>query len=331
MLTGYPDFLLIMKALKHKSIKRLFKNDVATIERNLAVVDFVVYRTIADHTRKYCWIPFDYDGPAWDERYFIDRARSMIKQRIDPKKKLAELARERKILAKQQQEYARAAGLYKDSHYAYLFKLARELMYLKDYRKDVLFESYYHMDKLIREIGLRLGLTAVQVKHILPSEMQDALVRRQYDPNALNERIKYSVLVYSTKGMRLYTGKQAHKIVRKRVKIERRARNVKELHGQCAYTGCVYGVVRIVCAPSDMIKMKKGDILVSVATNPNLLPAMQKAAAIVTDKGGITSHAAIISRELKIPCVTGTGIASHVLTDGDRVEVDAAKGCVRIL
>ena len=69
--------------------------------------------------------------------------------------------------------------------------------------------------------------------------------------------------------------------------------------------------------------------LVSNATQPELLPAMKKAAAIVTDVGGMTCHAAIVSRELGVPCVIGTKIASQVLKDGDLVEVDASHGRVK--
>ena len=75
--------------------------------------------------------------------------------------------------------------------------------------------------------------------------------------------------------------------------------------------------------------MNKGDVLVSHATNPNLLPAMGMAAAIVTDIGGLTCHAAIVSREFRIPCIVGTKIATQVLQDNDLVEVDAEKGVVK--
>ena len=66
-------------------------------------------------------------------------------------------------------------------------------------------------------------------------------------------------------------------------------------------------------------------------TTPDFVPAMRKAAAIITNEGGITCHAAIVSRELGKPCITGTKIASKVLKDGDMVEVDAEKGIVRIM
>lgn len=66
-------------------------------------------------------------------------------------------------------------------------------------------------------------------------------------------------------------------------------------------------------------------------TRPEFVPLMKKAAAIITDEGGITCHAAIVSRELNIPCIIGTRIATKVLKDGDYIEVDADNGIVKIL
>ena len=80
-----------------------------------------------------------------------------------------------------------------------------------------------------------------------------------------------------------------------------------------------------------MYKMEKGDILVSQITYPNLLPAMKKAAAIVTNVGGVICHAAIIARELNIPCIVGTKNATKVLKDGDIIEVNANNGIIKIV
>ena len=76
---------------------------------------------------------------------------------------------------------------------------------------------------------------------------------------------------------------------------------------------------------------RKGNVLVAAETTPDFVPAMKIASAVVTDQGGITSHAAIVSRELGVPCVIGTKIATKVLKDGEVVEVDAVKGIVRRL
>jgi len=71
--------------------------------------------------------------------------------------------------------------------------------------------------------------------------------------------------------------------------------------------------------------------LIPPIAKPFYLPAMRRAAAFITNEGGITCHAAIISREMKKPCIIGTKIATQVLKDGDEVEVDAVSGVVRIL
>lgn len=82
---------------------------------------------------------------------------------------------------------------------------------------------------------------------------------------------------------------------------------------------------------SDLGKVKAGDIIVAVTIHPDYVPAMQKAAAIITDEGGITSHAAIVARELGLPCIVGTKSATKSLKDGDMVEIDATAGLVRKL
>ena len=99
--------------------------------------------------------------------------------------------------------------------------------------------------------------------------------------------------------------------------------------GSTAYPGKVIGRVKIVLTANDMAKFERGDILVSINSSPRFMEVIRKSKGIVTDEGGITCHAAIVSRELGIPCVIGTKIATKVLKDGDIVEVDAHKGIVK--
>ena len=91
------------------------------------------------------------------------------------------------------------------------------------------------------------------------------------------------------------------------------------------------GRVRIILNQGDFDKLEQGDILVASMTRPDYAPIMRRAAAIVTDEGGITCHAAIISRELGIPCVTGTQIATKNLKDGDLIDVNANHGLIKIV
>ncbi len=103
-----------------------------------------------------------------------------------------------------------------------------------------------------------------------------------------------------------------------------------ELRGNVACRGGVFrGKVRTIFNSSEVSSFKKGDILVTPMTSPEYLPALKKAKAIITDEGGVTCHAAIVSRELGIPCIIGTKIATKVFKDGDLVEIESARGIVR--
>lgn len=108
-------------------------------------------------------------------------------------------------------------------------------------------------------------------------------------------------------------------------------KNATVLKGQTGSSGKVQGVVCRVMGHGDFGKIKKGQILVSPMTMIDFFPEMEKAAAIVTDEGGILCHAAIVAREMKKPCVVGTQIATKILKDGDLVEVNATDGLVKIL
>ena len=88
------------------------------------------------------------------------------------------------------------------------------------------------------------------------------------------------------------------------------------------------GEVKVVSGLGDLDKIKEGDIMVTVMTEPDMVPAMKRAGAIVTDEGGLTCHAAIVSRELGFPAVVGTKKGTKVLTDGMLITVDGSKGKV---
>ncbi len=98
--------------------------------------------------------------------------------------------------------------------------------------------------------------------------------------------------------------------------------------GLGASPGLVSGTARIIQAIGEASRLEKGDILVTAMTAPDWVPLMRRAGAIVTDEGGMTSHAAIVSRELGIPAIVGTGEATRVLTDGQEITVDASHGVV---
>ena len=103
------------------------------------------------------------------------------------------------------------------------------------------------------------------------------------------------------------------------------------LHGMPASAGIAEGTVRIQLPGIDASQFQPGEILVTTITDPTMIQVMLKAAAIVTDMGGITSHPAILSREMGIPCVVNTKEATTRLKDGIRVRVDGEKGTIYAL
>jgi pyruvate,water dikinase len=113
---------------------------------------------------------------------------------------------------------------------------------------------------------------------------------------------------------------------------EEEVTETKELNvltkGMPASPGIANGIVRLIKDETELDKVKEGDILVTVMTTPDMVPAMRRANAIVTDEGGMTCHAAIVSRELQIPCIVGTSDATQILSEDMEITVDADKGRV---
>lgn len=107
--------------------------------------------------------------------------------------------------------------------------------------------------------------------------------------------------------------------------------DASKISGNIAMTGQVTGIVKVVNRKQDFDKFNQGDILVSAMTRPELMPVIRKAAGIITDEGGITCHAALVSREMGIPCVIATENATMLLKDGDKVLLDADNGVIKIV
>lgn len=103
------------------------------------------------------------------------------------------------------------------------------------------------------------------------------------------------------------------------------------LRGVAVGTRAAVGTVRIVRRPEELAKVGPGDVIVADMTDPDWVPAMRKAAAIVTDRGGRTCHAAIVARELGVPCIVATGRGTVVLTEGQQVTIDCTSGSVGLV
>lgn len=162
-----------------------------------------------------------------------------------------------------------------------------------------------------------------------PNSLADLLRGKKLPEAEIKKRKNIYVLQIKNNKLEVLSGERAEKFCDKNFKEETRVKKINEIVGVIASKGTAKGRVKIIITQDDQLKMNKGDILVSTMTTPYLMGAVKKAAAIITDEGGLTAHAAIVARELKIPCIIGTKIATKVFKDGDLVEVDANKGVVR--
>lgn len=131
--------------------------------------------------------------------------------------------------------------------------------------------------------------------------------------------------LYITQTRPVTTIKQNEKTANKK---ETKSTDIPILTGSAASPGIGTGHVKILKSASELSKVTRGDVLVAEMTSPDYVPAMKKASAIITDKGGMTSHAAIVSRELGIPCVVGTVSATKLLKEDQVVSVDGRRGFV---
>jgi phosphohistidine swiveling domain-containing protein len=279
------------------------------------------------HTTKYEWLEYGLQGKLLDRSYFAER---LAKLRLQLKSgHVRTFAQERKEVSARQHRLVREYRIGR-SH-AKIFQIIRDSLWSRLYSKDSQFYGYYCMDSLLREFGRRTGLTLEQVRYLAPDDYATALIKRMDFRKITNERMKYSLLFCDKGKSVFYHGVEARKI-RKRMKFFKpkvKQGSAEALKGQPAFSGQASGRVKIINTRQEMVKMHQGNVLVSHMTNPDIVPAMKQAVAIVTDLGGITCHAAIVARELKVPCVIGTKVATKVLRDGDIVEVDAERGIVR--
>jgi len=325
------ESLRVLKLIKNNLMaKHLFlTKPVDKIEIELNQLNPAIVRKMLAHYRKWCWTPYTYLGPAYDLDYYLTIWSGLLKQKIDPDKAIARSLRESENVKQAKNKLLKKIG--PDRKHRQIFDLASQIIWLKAYRKDVLFHACYFVEKIYKEIAKRFGLSLNQVRSLTNQEVQTILLKNKFDANELNQRVKFFVINFNNSKTEILTGKKA-KVFLARQNFEAiTIQDVKELSGTPACPGKVKGKVRIIDLPEEMVKMSKGDVMVSHTTFPALVPAMKKASAIVTDDGGLTCHAAIVARELKTPCVVGVKIATRVLKDGDLVEVDADNGVVRKL
>jgi len=218
------------------------------------------------------------------------------------------------------------------AHLRTLIKISEDFTKWQDDRKKSTYWYINYGSVLIEEIGKRKGLSLHEIKYLTPAEIK-VLETKPKTPTEeykkeIQQRTKESGFIDINQECVCVIGEELEQLKDAVLQSEDYSQ-IKEFKGLCASPGVARGKVKIVKSATEVGKVEKGDILVAIMTRPDYVTGMKKAAAIVTEEGGVTCHAAIVSRELKIPCIIGTKIATKALKEGQMVEVDATNGVVR--
>jgi phosphohistidine swiveling domain-containing protein len=209
-----------------------------------------------------------------------------------------------------------------DERLSVLCNLMSRIGVFRDQNKARLGETILRRLRIMDEISRRTGVKRGDLDLYLVSDMVGLLDGgKPLAPPVLARRRKGVSFVRND-----HLAAGAMQTMRIRVKKE----GGKRLPGTCASPGKVAGAARIISTKEDIAKMKPGDIMVAIGTDFDLLEIMHLAAGIITEEGGLLSHASVVSRELGKPCLIGVAGATHELADGDSIVLDAAAGYIEV-
>ncbi|GAG12654.1 unnamed protein product, partial [marine sediment metagenome] len=272
---------------KNKKFKDLFNKSTKVTLKDLKTLDTKLASKIKKHMNDYKYLGYNFEGPPFSDQYFLERWRELIRKKENILKSIENINKERKNSIKQGKRVI--LDLKIDLKHQNFFQIAKEIIYGKDYRKMSLVRSYYQIEPLLREIAKRTRLTLSETRNCLLDEVGDMLKNKIKRPKDLSKRMKGCLFVVINRKLpgRVFID-QVFVEMKKYLERKKDFGEVSYFHGQTAATGKARGIVKIINTIKDLPKMKQGDILVSQMTNPDLVPAMKRAAAIVTDLGGIT-------------------------------------------
>jgi len=280
----------------------------------------ISHQALAEHARQFFYITNNY---ARGLRLTSEDFRKMISQEAGKKSVDYQALAAHRVKEKNQTLKKYKLSAWQKT----LLYIMDEFFKIQDTRKKYVLISNFYQFEFLREAARRLSQPFDLVKQSVFPEFS-RLLAGKLPLKTLKERVKISACLNTDKGYEIMIGPAAEKLF---AHFQKPDSGGEEIKGLAASLGKARGRVKKILKIHDLVNMERGNIMVSSMTRPEMMPAMRLAAAIVTDEGGITSHAAIISRELGIPCLIGCKIASRTLNDGDEVEVDADKGIVRLL
>lgn len=299
-------FLMALKTNKGKSIKSIIKN----------------------HLKEYSYVTIGYGSSPLNEKVLLTRyekIKELEENYID--KRIKEIEKYPQVLKKQKREIYKKLN---NKQLANLFELAAKLGFMRDRKKAFLGKSVQFRNTIMEEISRRFKIDWNDIRFYLMNEFEDLLLHdRKLECEEIEKR-KQGIYISSISNM--FTGGEAREEYFQSVKTEIEDTKVLNTRrGICASHGVVRGKARICLTFEESNKLEKGEILIAYGTDFDFMNAIVKSSGIITEEGGILSHASVISRELKKPCIIAFKGITKLVKDGDLIELDAEKGTVKLL
>ena len=282
------------------------------------------------HREKYLWLENSYFRTrVLKKDFFLKRIREKIRQGVKPNREISKMGSGLKITKQNKLKILAKLGNKKE-----IKRISDGLAVCigwQDQRKKYIFQYLHYIDLFLAEFARRAQLPLRIFDFAWPEEVNVRPSRNLV--KLLGERSKNCFVIHFNRNKRkcLY-GKNARKIFRI-FWLEKTEIKENRLEGLMVYSEAkpIIGKVYVIKKASDIKKFPKGRVLVATMTAPEYITAIRKAKAIVTDTGGITCHAAIVARELKVTCIVGTKTATKLFKNGDIIRLDANKGIVKKL
>ncbi len=318
-LSVWPEYTLIQE-----EELALFK--ISHLLKNNRLSDTKKDKLLKLHTFLFGGLPVISDEvKSWDESHFLKKLEELSNYSSNEiREKISTLEKYSKKVKKDKTELIKKLQMSEDI--AYLFEYISLATWIRLTARNTFAISHHLSKKLFGEIGRRRNLTSEDVKWLQPEEVHHLMIKGEFlSKKKLNKRMSASFLLFKDGIFTITEGEEAEGLIEK---VEQRdhSSNNKQIKGAVAFNGTVSGKAKIIISQKDIQKFNKDDILVTRMTTVELLPIIKLAKGIITDEGGITSHAAIISREFKIPCITGTKNGTKIIKDNDTVTLNGETG-----
>lgn len=290
-------------------------------------------RIVLRHHKRYAILGATDGKDAWTKDHFITMARTDRRSIQTIQSEIKKISIRGLKLKKQQEALVKRYKIGRGDIYfcRMLAKIGHQRLLM---RIEGWMPLYEVMKKIIREIATRYDYDSELIRFSTVDELISLSREKFVSKDLLMKRKDCFLLIYKYPDVQVLYGQEADNKFREVVPVED-FEKVNKVKGTVAMKGKISGKVLLFQWGDNMgekikeIKEGKKIILVTGQTRPQLVPLIAKCSAIVTDEGGITSHSAIVSREMGIPCIVGTRIATRVFKDGDDIEVDANLGVAK--